>query len=169
MREERWLPVVGYEGFYEVSDMGRVRSLPRLVRRGRGTQFVRGRILEQIRGCGGYLCVNLYKAGIGHSARVHSLVLEAFNSPRPDGMGCRHLDGNPENNKLANLRWGTQRENREDCVAHGRTTRKLSASDVRLVRARHAGGATIRQLAQEHEVDRATISNVLHGRCYRDV
>lgn len=50
---------------------------------------------------------------------VHRLVLEAFVGPCPEGMECRHLDGNPANNRLDNLCWGTRRENCEDAVRHG--------------------------------------------------
>jgi HNH endonuclease len=51
--------------------------------------------------------------------RLHSLVLECFVGPRPPGMECRHLDGNPSNNALENLAWGTRSENRADQVRHG--------------------------------------------------
>lgn len=51
--------------------------------------------------------------------QVHHLVLETFTGPRPEGMECRHLDGNPANNALSNLKWGTAHENYLDRVEHG--------------------------------------------------
>lgn len=56
----------------------------------------------------------------GRTTRVHVLVLEAFDRPRPKGAVCRHLDGNPINNHLSNLAWGTHKENTEDRKRHGR-------------------------------------------------
>lgn len=68
---------------------------------------------------GGYLFVNLYQAAkVKTPVTVHRLVLEAFVGPRPDGMECRHLDGDPANNRLANLAWGSPVENASDRKRH---------------------------------------------------
>jgi hypothetical protein len=61
----------------------------------------------------------LAQLGRGDQRFVHRLVLEAFVGPCPEGMECRHLDGNPGNNRLENLAWGTARENWEDALRHG--------------------------------------------------
>jgi hypothetical protein len=122
---ERWLPVVGYEGYYEVSDHGRVRSVDRLVSysgsgRARGyTRTVRGSVLRPGINPAGYLHVNLYKEGQPTSADVHTLVLSAFVGAAGIGMECRHKDGNTANNHYANLQWGTSSENKHDVVRHG--------------------------------------------------
>jgi len=113
---ERWLPVPGYEGFYEASDQGRIRSVPHRTSRGmRG-----GHILKPGRMPKGYLFVNLSVHGNTKREYVHRLVAVAFNGPRPEGMQCRHLDGDFDRNVPANLAWGTSSENKFDTVRHGR-------------------------------------------------
>jgi hypothetical protein len=67
----------------------------------------------------GYGRVVLCRAGIMRKVMIHQLVLEAFVGPCPPGMECRHLDGNPRNNRLGNLAWGTKTENRQDQFRHG--------------------------------------------------
>lgn len=114
--QERWLPVVGYEGRYEVSDLGRVRSLSRV--RSHGRKW-RGRVLQPWAMPRGYLVVNLWFDNKQQPSLVHRLVLSAFIGPAPEGTEGRHGDGNPANNNLTNLSWGTHSENQLDQVAHG--------------------------------------------------
>lgn len=109
---ERWLPVVGYEGLYEVSDWGRVKSLPR--------NTTRGGILKQATDKRGAKRVNLSKYGVQEVRLVHHLVLQAFVGPCPDGLEGCHWDGDPSNNFLPNLRWDTRESNMADMVRHGR-------------------------------------------------
>lgn len=112
MSAERWLPVPGASR-YEVSDHGRVRSLVR---------WTPPRILSPAKSRKGYLTVGIFTdAGGGRprTARVHHLVLEAFVGPRPPGRETRHLDGDPANNYLSNLQWGTASENQQDVLRHG--------------------------------------------------
>ena len=112
---ETWKPISGYEGCYEVSDLGRVRSLDR-----QSHGFRAGRMLKQNIGVGnGYLYVTLYRKPHKRRANVHTLVLEAFAGPRPDGMEACHNDGDRTNPRLSNLRWGTHSENIYDIVRHG--------------------------------------------------
>lgn len=71
----------------------------------------------------------------GKCKKVHQLVLETFVRPCPEGKECRHLDGNPENNNLENLHWGTKSENTKDAVKHGtHPVAKLNATDVREIK-----------------------------------
>lgn len=119
---EQWRPVVSYEGSYEVSSMGRVRSVDRLVADTSGrTRLFRGRLRRlQVSLADGYQRVTL-----SHPDRkpvcvtVHKLVAEAFLGVRPPGQQCRHLDGNQLNCAVTNLRWGTGSENQRDQVRHG--------------------------------------------------
>lgn len=121
--QEQWRSVSGFEGIYEVSDQGRVRSLDRLVllKNGRKRRE-HGLILKPWKSNrGGYPAVNLAKNG--HAKRnylVHVLVLEAFVGPRPEGFACCHNDGDSANNHLSNLRWDTYSANNHDLVKHGR-------------------------------------------------
>lgn len=119
---EEWRPVVGYEGYYEVSNLGRVRSLDRRVSNGSGnTRIARGVMLKpSLRDGFKYYVVNLgHGRGRRRTVQVHILVLEAFVGPRPDGLIACHNDGIHLNNRSSNLRWDTYSENLRDQVRHG--------------------------------------------------
>lgn len=110
---ERWLPVVGHEDTYEVSDLGRVRTYIPFNR------HPLPRIVAQDPDAGGYLTVRLWLgSGKRRKAKVHRLVLDAFLGPAPDKV-TRHLNGDPSDNRLQNLAYGTQGQNIRDQVAHG--------------------------------------------------
>lgn len=123
---EQWLPIPGYEGRYAVSDQGRVKSLERKTwfvnRWGDETQRV---VPEKIRSTathtnGGHQYVTLHLDGVRKQWFVHALVLLAFHGARPDALAeIRHLDGNPENNRLDNLAYGTHQDNVDDMAKHG--------------------------------------------------
>lgn len=106
---ERWLPVPGYEGHYEVSDLGRIRT----VKRGQS------RVLSPHRHPNGYRQLSLTRSGIREGWTVHRVVMTAFVGPPPCGQEVRHLDGDPGNNRLSNLAYGTRAENMRDAVRHG--------------------------------------------------
>lgn len=108
---EMWRPVVGYEGLYEVSDRGRARSLHQ---RYRQVRVLRPWVNH------GYLNVSLSEGGRKRNGRVNVLVATAWHGPCPAGYVCRHLDGDPVNNNLANLAWGRPSENAQDTIRHGR-------------------------------------------------
>jgi hypothetical protein len=116
---ERWAPVSGYEGAYEVSDRGQVRSVPRVRIRSNGRPLtVAGRILRLRLNQTGYWTVDL-SGGEKRSFLVHRLVLMAFRGPAPEGtIGC-HNNGVKTDNRLENLRWDTYAANMEDSLRHG--------------------------------------------------
>ena len=123
-----WLPIPGYED-YDVSDEGQVRS------RKRGTPR-----LLRLQAAGDRRRYRKVSLPVDQKY-VHHLVAEAFIGPRPDGMEVRHLDGDPTNNCLDNLAYGTSAENSADCIAHGNTNRgtrmwksKLTERHVRIMR-----------------------------------
>lgn len=119
---ETWRPVVGYEGHYEVSDHGRVRSLERTVHRPHsGPYKTVPRVLSQfINKRPEYRRVSLRQpSGAFRKYLVHVLVLEAFIGPRPEGLESCHYDDDPANNHVENLRWGTRRSNTLDRVRLG--------------------------------------------------
>lgn len=111
---ETWKPCPGYE-HYEVSDQGRVRALPRTDRLGR--QYA-AKVLSpgenKTR-----MVVCLTRDGVEQMHGLGPLVLEAFIGPKPDGMVCRHLDGDKKNCALSNLEWATQSQNMLDRRTHG--------------------------------------------------
>lgn len=111
---EDWRPVVGLEGRYEVSNLGRVRSLTFASRWGR---FARATPIYLRPHCGvtGYPAVAIG----GRLRSVHRLVLEAFVGPCPAGMECAHLNGVRDDPRLSNLRWVTRRENASHRAIHG--------------------------------------------------
>ncbi|MGP9720952.1 NUMOD4 motif-containing HNH endonuclease [Corynebacterium sp. AOP40-4SA-5] len=117
---ETWKPVVGWEGLYEVSDHGNVRSLDRIVYAGSGrTRKSKGRTIAQLPMPTGHLWVHLCRDGSKDSDRVHRLVMAACVGPCPEGMEVRHIDGDPTNNRVGNLQYGTRSENMDDRVTHG--------------------------------------------------
>lgn len=121
---ERWLPVPEYHGLYEVSDLGRVRSLDRwahfISRWGTpARRFFPGQTLSELRVTGNYPAVNLCKNGNQRTWPVHALVLSAFIGPRPVDMVACHGPAGSTDSSLGNLRYDTQNENLHDCVRDG--------------------------------------------------
>ncbi len=141
---ESWMPVVDYEGYYEVSSFGRVRSLDRTVRSAPGrTRLRRGKVLKYRidSASAGYSYVNLSREGVARKRNVHALVLEAFVGPRPTpGHQACHANGDRTDARLTNLRWDTPIGNASDKDLHGThgrgersATAKLSEADVEAI------------------------------------
>lgn len=117
MKEEVWKPVKDYEGLYEVSNLGRVRSLDRKVRG--GVRVYKGKIRRLMRNWDGYLRVALTKDGNAKVFFVHRLVSMAF-IPNPEGKSqVNHIDGVKSNNVLENLEWVSASENGLHAYATG--------------------------------------------------
>lgn len=114
-----WKSVVGWEGLYEVSDNGDVRSLDRVVEYSNGRKRThKGRVLRSSV-CRGYPTVRLHSQDDGITRYVHQLVLEAFIGPRPEGAECCHNNGVRTDCRLKNLRYGTKESNAQDKYRHG--------------------------------------------------
>ena len=126
---ETWKLVPGYDGKYEVSDQGQIRSYQRRPE---------GRILRPGRMPGGHLSVAL---GRKNSQCVHKLVLLAFVGAAPDKHECLHINGNPADNRLSNLRWGTRSENMRDAYMHGARDREKNRAALAKGRATRWGHA----------------------------
>lgn len=101
---EKWRDIVGYEGWYQVSNLGRVKRVKS------GPNTYTGRILKTF-SSRGYPMVWLYKDGKSDAVSVHTLVLEAFGNSRPSGYECNHKNGDKSDNRMENLEWVTHSEN----------------------------------------------------------
>lgn len=125
--EEVWRSVKDFEGIYEVSNLGRVRSLDREVpHKNLGIQRRKGKILSQ-KVHKGYLKVNLNKSGQKSQPFVHRLVAESF-VPNPDNkIQVNHVDEDCKNNSCTNLEWCTPKENCNHGTRNERISRTLKA------------------------------------------
>jgi len=146
--KEEWRAVVGYEGFYEVSDLGRIRSLDMSFVRSTDSRPYnkKGRLLEfeiDTRRGKGYLRVTFSANGRRSRRQVHHVVLESFVGPCPDGHECDHKNFVTCDNRLANLRWFTHKQNvkhsdnsgrRNPVIGKEHPQTKLSDEDVRRIR-----------------------------------
>ena len=169
---EQWRAVPGYEGFYEVSDHGRVRSLDRtIVTKAGVSKTLNGKVLKQTMGKRGYVSIMMSRNNGTRRRETQGLVAEAFLGPRPEGYDVCHNDGNPSNNHVDNLRYDTRAGNMADRVQHGTHARgdrcynaKLSWPQVREIRTSYATGCVTQQeLADYYNVSRRTISGVVRN------
>ncbi len=176
---ERWRDVVGYEGYYEVSDQGRVRSVDRVIFAVRqGTPYekqLRQRVLGTSRKLGAYPHVSLCRDGQEATAQVHRLVAAAFLGPCPPGNEVRHLNGEPADSRLSNLCYGTKKENSHDRVTHGTHCRgsrnpiaKLTEQDVRAIK-NLKGKVPQAELARRFGTVQSNISMIHTGRSWTHV
>lgn len=165
---ERWLPVVGYEGFYEVSDLGRVRSVNRTTSKRR----LIGKMLSPVRNRnGGHVAVHLCRDGKRETRFVHWLVLRAFVGEGPDGFECDHINFDARDNRASNLRWISHVENvrhsysnRRHATGERHPFAKLSAADVAEIRYRHASGEPVSAISRCFHVVTSCISGICSGK-----
>lgn len=167
MSVELWKRIPGYERDYEVSTLGNVQSLNRAVFcsgsvKGEYWSFKKGRKLKPGRMASGHMSVAL---GKGNSRCVHELVLLAFVGAPLKGQECRHINGNPADNRLENLVWGTRSDNSRDKVRM-REQYKLSVEDVIAIKTalKTPYKGINRDLARQFGVSFVTISAIKHGR-----
>jgi len=167
---ERWVAIPGYGDSYEVSDLGRVRSIARERNVGHGTRMVRGRVLRRKPGI--YPSVTLASYGDNKTHHVHILVLSAFVGlkPHPKMEAC-HWDGKKWNCKLSNLRWDFRSGNHADRVRHGVSNRgercgtsKLTRIQVSTIRVLRAGGEKQNVLARRFGVTPSLISMIVNNK-----
>lgn len=167
---EEWRPIVGWEGLYEVSSIGRVRSVDRVIECADGPKRYKGRMRSLSKDGGGYPQVILSYKGEQVMRKVHALVMEAFVGQRPEGMQICHGDGDQTNNRVGNLRYGTGQENCADTLKHGRRPlginhkrSKLTDDEVREIRSLR-GSVTQQKLADRFGVHRVHISAIQSGK-----
>lgn len=178
---EEWLPIAGWEGYYEVSNWGRVRSVDRYVpilrRHCKTYKYAMGQIRKLSLTQWQYLAVTLQASKKRRiSYLVHVLVLEAFVGPRPIGYDCNHRDGNKSNNHVDNLAWVTHNENMKHAWRTGlhdysreNPYRKFTDEQIRIVRKQSQQGKTFTAIARECSIDRHRVSMIVNRIIYKDV
>ena len=170
--QEEWRAVVGYEGLYEVSNLGNVKRLPGFINNSYGSKkFLPGGQLTPNH-AGPYPVVGL-RRGDRHKKnfRLHELVLAAFHGPKPLGCEARHFpDSDRQNNRADNLCWGTKVENAADKLIQGGALigarnhqAKLTGEQVAEIR-RLAGTMPQHRIAKLFGVYQQHISRILSGK-----
>lgn len=171
-----WKPIKGYEGVYEVSDTGLVRSLDRVVTSPKSKTWwhlYEGRLMALGEDKDGYKTVGLCKRNRKKLLRVHRLVLQTFKS---DGgkKQVNHKDGDKANNNIENLEWATCSQNQKHAHSIGlknqsgenNNASKLSFRDVQEIRERAKNGERQREIAKDYDVCQATVSLVFQGKLW---
>lgn len=170
---EIWKDVSGYEGYYQVSNLGRVRSLPRRVNAAySATKLMSGKLLKPRYCKNGYYYVCLYGLGIQKNITVHSLVANAFLGDRPNGLDVNHIDGDKSNNSCTNLEYSSRSQNIRHALdtglCHSRIgdnhhASKLSSKDIPAIRYRLAMGHSQLSIARDYGVSQTVIGDISRG------
>ncbi|MEA4972347.1 MAG: NUMOD4 motif-containing HNH endonuclease [Candidatus Metalachnospira sp.] len=168
---EIWKDIPGYEGEYQASNFGRIKSLERKVQSVQWSthrpfmRTVPEKILKPGRFCKtGHVSVVLRKGSNG--TPVHQLIMRTFIGEPPNGMEVLHRNGNPQDNRLSNLRYGTRTENILDVYRQGKAWRKLDIEDVQEIRFAFVCGYMGVEIAEMYGVSQAVISSIKCGRTY---
>lgn len=161
--KEVWKDIEGYEGLYQVSSFGRVKSFDSIDKLDR---IRKGRVLKGIKDVKGYLLVNLYKNSIVSTKKIHRLVAQAF-IPNPENKPqVNHIDENKTNNMVSNLEWSTSKENNN----HGtRIDRMAKTQSIPLIATNLKTGKStefygVSECARQLNLNRGNITSVLKGR-----
>ena len=167
--KEEWRRVVGSDR-HEVSNTGKLRTIEYKSRNIFGEYTMRPRPVKGNRTKSGYMRVYLYLPNGRRNVFLHVLVLEAFRGPRPKGYVSRHLDGNPENNSLDNLVWGTYEENTADMKRHGTVilgekclAAKLTGTQVLAIVDEKKTGKMNTEIAKNYPVTPQNIGDIVRG------
>lgn len=164
---EMWKDVVGFEGHYEVSDLGRIKSL----KVGPGT--FRGKILSPAKSPSGYFTVLLYLNRKRFTYRVSTLVCRAFIGYPSKGLQINHKDGVKNNNSLSNLEYVTASENVRHAFRIGlhpkMANQKLVPWEVVFIRAMRHSGHTQKLVASCFDVTFGLVGHILHGRAWKRI
>lgn len=171
VRPESWKPVVGFEKRYEISDLGRIRSL------GNGSgryPFGTTKTLSIANKGRGYSGVCLWANNKGASVYIHHLVARAFIGPRPAKFEINHIDGNKANNHVGNLEYVTSSQNKKHGVAIGQykvgeknPSAKLLNSDIPIIKEMFKCGAEQKLIADVFQVSRSVISVICSGKSWK--
>lgn len=171
MEKEEWKDISGYEGLYQVSNLGRVKGLDRVVKTKNGrTQSKKGMVLKNKLGTSGYHYVILYKDNKPKTIMNHTLVAYEFIGERPEGNDICHIDGDRFNNKLINLRYDTRAENFIDVYRVGKKNPngKLTIDEVlEIRRLRKERSYTYAELSKKFNISESQISAIVSRKSYK--
>lgn len=169
---EIWLDIKEFEGCYQISSEGRVRSLDRFVNCNTGKKFIKGIILKPVKDPNGYAHVSLQNGKIKKTAKIHILVSKHFLKEIENKPEINHIDGNKLNNKLSNLEYCSRKENEEHCYALGlkktgenRVNAKLTFETAKFIKESY-GTLTAKQLADMFKVSESTVWHCAKGRTW---
>lgn len=172
--EEVWKAIDGYEGLYQVSNLGRVRSLDRI----KNNHFYKGKVLKELKDRDGYSIVNLYGCKISKTHKVHRLVALAFVANPKNLHQVNHIDENKGNNAASNLEWCTPWYNltygsrRGSMVGIRNIKAKLTESDVQEIRRTYKkGDLTFGQsaLGKKYGISHTQIGNIVRGESWKSL
>ena len=176
---EVWKDVVGYEGYYQVSDYGRVRSLDREVPLGKSTKKIKGKIRKQVLHNLGYPMLNLYKNKEAKGCLVHRLVALHFVDNVNGYQEINHINGIKDDNRATNLEWCTRSQNLKHARDTGLTKQtgtdsslaKLTKDEVLKIRKTYEKDSSITYevLASAFNVGASTIGRVVRREVYQNV
>jgi len=171
---EVWKDIPGYEGRYQASTEGRIRSVDFVIHRqlkrgGTGSMIRHGAIKKPSPGNSNvpYLKVWLFGEAGNKCYLVHRIIAATFLGPCPEGQEVRHLNNNYLDNRAENLAYGTHLENTADTIRDERHTHRLAPEEVRCIRGRIAAGETNTAIARDYGVSDVVVSNIRLGRYYR--
>lgn len=174
---EVWRDISGYTGVYQVSNLGRVRSLDRYEKCGTFIRKRKGKVLHQSVNRGGYLQLSLLKDGISHTKEVHRLVAQAF-LPNTDNLPeVNHIDCDKTNNSVDNLEWVTREENTAHALFHGlkpkgdnHKSSKLTRKQVDWIRSHYIPNDInlgAKALAEKFSVSISTIYRIMSNNAWK--
>lgn len=160
---EEWRPIAGYEGLYEVSSLGRVRSLDIRVRTYQGTRARRGRLLRFKPRPDGYKTVSLSRDSKVTDFLVHRLVASAFISNPLSHPEVNHRDFDKTNNQASNLEWCNAGMNRVHSAKHGRYGRACTVEKAAAAKRLLAQGAPISLIAKQLGISPKIVAHIRAG------
>jgi hypothetical protein len=179
MTTKEWLQIPGFDPRYEVSAGGQLRSWAARGTAARGgNKWAKApRIVPGARHRDGYTIFGLLDdKGRTTSVYMHQLVLAAFVGPLPEGLVTRHRNGDPTDNRLENLTYGTHLENHADRGLHGRTARAAASGKSNItdeialaIVARYRAGESQMSIAKTYGMGQTTVSDIVNGRTWASV
>jgi hypothetical protein len=173
MENEIWKDIIGYEGYYQISNLGRVKSLDRIVDNRRGQFLRKGRFLKPYKSTKAYMLLGLCVNGKMKAFTFHRILAKHF-IPNPENKKeINHKNGVRDDNRLENLEWVTGSENirhsfkvlkRKKMTGEKHPMHKLTESNViEIKKIYNAGGISYKRLGEIYNVSDVTIGRVVRG------